>query len=403
MRFPRPTKSCCAKGMSRTTRWLLAPLAIERKADTGGMPPRPVQLTYSVYGDPYDVGTQSGIATNLGSALAKRPEFVIGEVDTSLSRSAVWLAAARNVRRGRDRWLWATHLGPEATRARTRALVRSLERETPAADVVLHLRATYLPIGVPYVPYIDNTVELGLNHWPRSAPWSGRRLGIIQEYERAFFQGARHIFVTGRLVAESLTSFYEVPAAAVTVVGAGANFAPLHSLREAEQRPWILFVGYDFTRKGGDRLLRAFRRVRREHPGARLKLVGPELRLTEPGVDVLGPIHDRQRLSDLYARSRVFALPVRYEPYGMAFLEAMAHGLACVGTNEGAVSEIIEHERTGYIVHSGEVDELAGVLSSLIGDPERAAALGNAGRQRVTQHLNWDNVVATMTPVLRHP
>ena len=362
------------------------------------------RVTYAVYGDPWDPRVQSGVAKNLGDALDRRPELAVRRINTASSRPAFWLRAALSFRRGRDRWQWSVHLGPRSSRARTHSLLRQLEGSQ--AELALLLRTTYLPIGVPYVPYLDNTVQLAREHWPRAAPWRGRQLSKVLAYERAFYPGAGHVFATGRLVADSLVSHYGVPRERVTVVGAGSNYVPASTVDTARE-PWVLFVGYEFQRKGGDRLVRAFREVHRQNPAARLKIVGPELRLDEPGVEVLGPISDRQRLAELYARSRVFALPVRYEPYGQAFLEAMAYGLPCVGTREGAVPEIIDHGRTGYLVDPSDDRELTEALTSLIRDTNQGAELGRAGRQRITDELNWDAVAGRMvdaiTPLVPRP
>lgn len=359
-----------------------------------------VRLAYAVYGDPWDPRTQSGVARNLGDALERRrPELAVARINTAPSRPSFWLRAALSFRRGRDRWQWSAHLGPRSTRARTASLLQQLERMDTQAELVLQLRTTYLPIGLPYAPYTDNTAQLAREHWPRAAPWGGRQLSKVLAYERAFYSEAAHVFATGQLVADSLVARYGVPRERVTVVGAGSNYVPAATVETARE-PWVLFVGYEFQRKGGDRLVRAFREVHRQNPGAQLKIVGPELRLDEPGVEVLGPVRDRQRLAQLYAKSRVFALPVRYEPYGMAFLEAMAHGLPCVGTREGAVAEIIDHGRTGYVVDADDERELTEALTSLIRDSEQAAELGKAGRQRVRDELNWDSVAGRMVDVV---
>lgn len=75
-------------------------------------------------------------------------------------------------------------------------------------------------------------------------------------------------------------------------------------------------------------------------------------------------------------------------------------GLPCVGTDEGAVPEIIEHGHTGYVVRSDDLDGLADVLALFVADADRAAALGKAGQRRVEVELNWDAVAARMAPIL---
>ena len=360
-----------------------------------------LRVAFAVNGDPDAPATQSGVARHLGTALSARDDLGVVPLDLSLRSLDRWRAAATSVRRNRDRWRWAMHGSPSAIAARTRRLAAILAAVEPPVDVVLGLRTVYEPIATPYATYIDNTVELAARCWPPSAPWRGRGLRRALEGERAYFSGATHVFATGRLVADSLVSGYGVDPERVSVVGAGSHYGAAPPVPPEQRQPWVLFVGRDLHRKGGDRLLAAFREVVRRVPEARLKLVGEHLRIDEPGVEVLGPVRNRARLAELFARSRVYALPVRYEPYGISLLEAMGHGLPCVATGAGAVPEIIDDGRTGRIVPPDDPARLADVLVELLEDPVLAAAMGEAGRARVAQELNWDAVAARMADALR--
>src|SRR6202022_1227657 len=85
-----------------------------------------------------------------------------------------------------------------------------------------------------------------------------------------------------RLVRDSLIADYGVDGRRVQVVGAGANVFPEKVERKHDGNT-LLFVGRDFVRKGGRVLLRAFARLRRERPAARLLLAGPTEPLALPG------------------------------------------------------------------------------------------------------------------------
>ncbi|HEV2813922.1 MAG TPA: glycosyltransferase family 4 protein [Solirubrobacteraceae bacterium] len=358
-------------------------------------------MLFAVYGDPDDPRTQSTVAKHLGDALAARPELLLTRVDTSLSLPSRLVAAAANVRLSRERWRAAMHGSAWTIRSRTRPLRRALAAPGgQPVEAVIQLRAAYEPIELPYYPYLDNTADLARRHWPPSAPWGDRRLARIRELERRCFGGAAHVFVTGRLVAESLTATYGVAPERVSIVGAGSRTSRVPEAADRPREPWILFVGYDFHRKGGDRLVRAFREVRRRHPEARLKIAGPDVRIDEPGVDVLGRVTDRAQLEALYSAARVFALPVRYEPYGVAFVEAMAHGLPCVGTDVAAVAEIIRDGETGLVVPAGDEGRLTEALATLVADPALARRLGAAGGRRVEAELNWEHVARRMAAVI---
>ena len=187
----------------------------------------------------------------------------------------------------------------------------------------------------------------------------------------------------------------------MTTVGAGANFEVLPELRHGRREPVVLFIGRDWTRKGGPRLIEAFRKVRARRPEARLQIVGTdEAPRGEPGVELLGTIDSRERLAELYARAAVFCLPSLYDPLGLSILEAMAYGLPCVVTDVGARREVVLDGETGAVVPPGDTEALADALIALLEDPEAAARFGAAGRERVERHLSWDAVGERMAPGL---
>jgi glycosyltransferase involved in cell wall biosynthesis len=204
----------------------------------------------------------------------------------------------------------------------------------------------------------------------------------------------------GRPAAESVVSFYGVPEERVSVVGGGFAFDELPERSSRPREPLVLYVGADWRRKGGNRLVEAFRRVRAARPDARLAIAGTDEPPAEPGVEVLGRVADRQALADLYARASVYCLPSRFEPYGLSVLEGMAHELPCVVTDVGALPEIVRDGETGLVVPPGDTAALAAALHRLIDDPAHARRLGTNGRERVEREHTWDAVVERMAPGL---
>jgi len=392
-------------------------------------------------GDPRDPRIQSGVPRQLLDALGERHEVIA--IDASLRRSQRLSAALAAAHRDRATWQRRLHRGALATAARSRNLRAALAARP--ADVVLTVRSSYQPLALPYVPYVDNTLPVVQRHWPEWFPWRGAAARARLQAERRYLRGAAHVFATGRLVAESVVADYGVAPDAVSVVGGGAHrdllanaAAPSPAggrdpdalrLASSDDAPppaggqdpdallfanaaatppeaggrdpdTLLFVGYDFERKGGPDLLRAFAELQRRRPRARLAIVGPDLRVEQAGVSVLGRVGDRARLARLYRAAGVFVLPARYEPYGMVVLEAMSHGLPVVATSVGALPETVAHGRTGLLVPPRDPTALAAALLALLEDPARAAALGAAGRARVERELTWAHVVERMLPAL---
>ena len=79
------------------------------------------------------------------------------------------------------------------------------------------------------------------------------------------------------------------------------------------------------------------------------------------------------------------------EGLGLVFLEASATGLPVLAGDSGGSSETVIPGETGYLVRS--VDDIVEGITLLLDDPERARAMGAAGRRFVEQSFTWDRVI----------
>jgi glycosyltransferase involved in cell wall biosynthesis len=162
----------------------------------------------------------------------------------------------------------------------------------------------------------------------------------------------------------------------------------------------ILFVGKDHARKGSAVLLRAFEKVRAAVPKAELHLVGDVPRdADQPGVVLHGVVsratpEGARLLDQLFGSASVFCMPSRYEPFGIAFVEAMLAGLPCVGTAAWAMPEIIEDGNTGWLIPDGSVEDLAHVLITALRNPAECARRGALGRERSLARFTWERVAS---------
>src|SRR5205823_11274528 len=149
-------------------------------------------------------------------------------------------------------------------------------------------------------------------------------------------------------------------------------------------------------------LIEAFRRVREQIPEASLLVAGPSsLVVREPGITVLGDLNKNEpegwaALANAYGSADVFCLPTRFEPFGIAFIEAMYFGLPCIGTNAWAVPEMIADGETGFTVPIDDVPALTDRLLRLLNDSALARRMGQAGRTRAECYFTWEGVVQRM-------
>ena len=90
----------------------------------------------------------------------------------------------------------------------------------------------------------------------------------------------------------------------------------------------------------------------------------------------------------LLSRSR-YLLPSWEEGFPLVLLQAMACGLPVVATEETGAGDIITSGVDGELVPAGDVLALREALDRLVSNPELAAAMGSAARERVSNGFDW--------------
>jgi len=117
-------------------------------------------------------------------------------------------------------------------------------------------------------------------------------------------------------------------------------------------------------------------------------------------VQVPGPITGPEKDQRLRT-AHCFCLPSYDEGLPMSMLESMALGLPTVVTRVGSIPEAIADGEQGLIFEPGDINALTVHLQTLIGDPARAAAIGNAGRERLITSFSLERSAALLRKVYR--
>jgi len=221
--------------------------------------------------------------------------------------------------------------------------------------------------------------------------------------EAAAFMAASRIFTFCDYIKKVLIRDYKIDPKKIITVGAGPNFKRLPKKVDKQyDGKTILFVGRDFFRKGGIALLGAFKIIKKEIPDARLIIVSYPLKVWSRGrnLESLGIIikekANKRLLGVLYRKASVFVMPSLYEAFGIAFLEAMAYKLPCIGTNKCAMPEIIDDGKTGFLVPPNNPQALAEKIIFLLRHKKIAREMGERGRKKVINYYNWDLVAKRM-------
>lgn len=152
-------------------------------------------------------------------------------------------------------------------------------------------------------------------------------------------------------------------------------------------------------------LLRALHLIRRNHPqtAQRVRCIivgeGPERASLERLIAELELsacvwlAGNRDDVPACLSHFDIFTLPSLGEGVPNTILEAMATGLPVVATSVGGNPELVEHDETGLLVPSDDVNALANALLQLIEDPEQRLAMGQAALVKARETFDWHSTM----------
>jgi alpha-maltose-1-phosphate synthase len=265
-------------------------------------------------------------------------------------------------------------------------------------------------------------------------PWKAEQLGggyaVSSWIEKTAVEAADAVIAVSRGMREDVLAAYpSVEPDRVRVVHNGIDtelFAPkpdagvLRSLGIDPARPVVTFVGRITRQKGLPHLLGAADRLPADaqlllcaaapdEPGIaeEVRSAIAALQETRSGVVWAQEALPRPELIAVLSSTTVFVCPSVYEPLGIVNLEAMACGAAVVASDVGGIPEVVDDGGTGLLVHYDADDPkafeqaLADRITELAADPERASAMGAAGRRRALAEFAWSRIAEETVAVYR--
>lgn len=286
--------------------------------------------------------------------------------------------AGRPLRERFRRGYSAALVGAHLAAGRSLAGQRKLDRLQGLHGVVQLGGGYEVRTDLPRVVYDDMTVAQALRY--PYVNWQAMRPRDVESrlaLQRRVYRSATTCCMTSSWAAGSAEGDYGVPPGDVRVVGAGTHEEPRAGERDFSV-PRFLFVGLDFTRKNGPRVLEAFARVREQHPAATLDVVGGHPPIQAPGVRTHGRIPRRDpagraRLQELFDAATCFVMPSLYEPAGVVFTEAAAAGLPSIGGTNGGSADFIGDG--GVVVEPTDTEAVVAAMLRFT-DPVVAAGTG---------------------------
>ncbi len=197
----------------------------------------------------------------------------------------------------------------------------------------------------------------------------------------------------------------------IQIIQHGTSFQPVFLSKEAKQAakkalgfceeiPIVITVARLEREKGHKALIMALPKILQAYPQVLLLWIGngdlrPELEAELDRMDLSDKVRllgFQKDIANLLSIADIFLLPAPAEPFGLAILEAMASGLPVIAINAGGPSEIVVEGVTGRLVEY-RPEAIAGAVCELLDNPEKAAAMGQAGKERCAAHFNIRRMV----------
>jgi phosphatidylinositol alpha-1,6-mannosyltransferase len=256
--------------------------------------------------------------------------------------------------------------------------------------------------GIPFCCYVHGE-ELMLARTSRE----------LKYFTRMVLRRAAKVVANGQHTKRLLLEEWDVPDHQVAVMHPGVDttrFVPADISADIRRRlGWVdrrvvLTVGALQQRKGQDMMIRALPAVRARCPEVLYVVVGEgwERSYLHDLVvehDVADAVQFRGRLAEdqlveCYQQCDVFVLPNRqvgwdFEGFGIVLLEAQACGKPVIAGRSGGTAETLDPGVTGELVACDAPEELAGAVTALLIDAERARAMGARARQFVVDRFDW--------------
>ncbi|MEU6821407.1 glycosyltransferase family 4 protein [Streptomyces atriruber] len=248
---------------------------------------------------------------------------------------------------------------------------------------------------------VDRQLELdAAPDWKRRA--SVRRWYAFTRMQKRVARRLPSVLTVSGTSRQEIVDHLGVRADRIKVVHIGADtglFSPDPAVPEVPGRI-VTTSSADVPLKGLIHLVEALAKVRADHPGAHLVVVGKraedgpvaqaiERHGLEGAVEFVKGITDAE-LVDLVRSAQVACVPSLYEGFSLPAAEAMATGTPLLATTGGAIPEVAGPDgETCLAVPPGDAGALAHGLNRLLGDGELRARLGAAGRARVLAKFTW--------------
>lgn len=261
--------------------------------------------------------------------------------------------------------------------------------------------APYLEIDIPVVHLSDVNYHLFKDYIPQNK--NEKREKINEKKERKLLNEIyTTIIYSSEWVKRNTVEYYGVNPHKIHVVEFGANI-PHPTDYQAEIATDVcnlVFIGRNWEKKGGDKVLGAYKKLKSEGFPCTCTLIGsvpPDFSDNEDSDLTLIPFLDKskpehlERLCNILKTAHFLVLPTEFDAFGIVFCEASAYGVPSIAANVGGVSQPVREGKNGFLLPpDATAEDYAEKIKAVFSDKENYLKLRQSSRHEYETRLNWD-------------
>jgi glycosyltransferase involved in cell wall biosynthesis len=300
---------------------------------------------------------------------------------------------------------------------------RQVQNQLNAIDYDVILAAeNCLPIATlspktPMVLWTDAPLSALMDYYPYMSNLCRETRQNIYRFEKQAINRCSKVIYASDWAANHAISTYKLPSSKVAVIPWGANWQEMPNEAEIQaaiaQRPQdicqLLWVGVDWTRKGGDIALAVSDWLNQNGIPTQLTVAGivPDSILDKsPQIRYVGYLDkdnpkQYQQLKELFLNSHFFILPVQAESYGHVFCEAQGFALPCMTHQTGGITSILQDKKTGWCLpQNSPIERYGRLILDTFKNPVQYKTIAQAAYDNYQTSLNWKTACHSLTKIL---
>ncbi len=338
--------------------------------------------------NPYDINNWSGTTFHLLQALSKKHNVkVIGQ--NTLSLTAYYIKNNFSKKYPFDNY--APLFG------------RFYTEQISDSDLIffgdLYL-APFLDVNIPMVHLSDVTYHSFKDYLDQKK--SKEQIKKIEALEKQLLnERYTTIIYSSEWTKQNTIDYYGIDSSKIHVVEFGANIPNPKDYRIGIQTDIcnLVFIGKNWQKKGGDKVLDAYRKLKSDGFQCTLTIIGSVPQEVQDDDDnlVIIPFLDKSKpehltkLCNILKNAHFLILPTEFDAFGIVFCEASAYGVPSIAADVGGVSQPVREGKNGFLLPpNATAEDYAEKIKSVFSDKEKYIELRESSRQEYETRLNWD-------------